>query len=61
MSELHPFFVNVFNDILDRDQREAMPKRKQRFEEMAKYITDDSELDTDILTRMGFGENTTFS
>ena len=49
MNRIHPLYAMILNRLLDRDMRDIMPDRMERFDEIAKFITDDSESETDVI------------
>ena len=49
MNRIHPLYAKILNRLLDQDMRDGMPEREKRFEELSKYITDDSESETDVI------------
>ena len=49
MKDIHPLYAYLLNRLVDLDQRELMPNRDLRFQELANYIMDGSESDTDVI------------
>ena len=50
MSDPPNFYENLINQLLDRDTREEMGPRQPRFTNLATYLSDESEQDTDVIT-----------
>ena len=50
MSDLPKFYENIINQLLDRDPREETGPRAARFQNLATYLSDESEQDTDVIT-----------
>ncbi len=50
MSDLPKFYANIINRLLDSDTREELGPRQDRFQNLATYLSDESEQDTDVIT-----------
>jgi len=50
MSDIHPLYARIINQLISQDKRAFLPERALRVRELSNYLTHEREQDTELFT-----------